>query len=159
MKTQNWGISDRFRKRKSRDGKRINLDKDSHRLCGTEESFASDCSWYARGSKIGYQSAPSEEVRQSTLYQILHRMNGLSLRLEPAHEQVKFDVTEERRYSCPRKRLMGHYGCVLCVPTLSSTRKDRGFGDNHRASTRERKTLERSLSSISLCKTGNLACP
>lgn len=33
---------DRFRKRKSRGGKRINLNKDSLRLCGTEESFVTE---------------------------------------------------------------------------------------------------------------------
>lgn len=31
--------------------------------------------------------------------------------------------------------------------------------DNHRASTRDRKILDRSLSSISLYKTGDMACP
>ena len=119
---------DRFRKRKSRGGQRRNLNRIALGYAAPKKAFQEWLKMRARGSKIGYQSAPSVEVRQSTLYQILHRMNGLSLRLEPAHEQVKFDVTEERRYSCPRKRLMGR-SLRMCVLALSSRRKDwRGLG-------------------------------
>ena len=71
---------DRCRKRKSRGSKRINLNKNSLRSCGTEESFKCDWGWCARGSdKIGYQSSPFEEGRQSTLYQMLQRMDRIEI--------------------------------------------------------------------------------